>query len=229
MMRLSGSVKLRCALGLGSSDWRRRRFARLSCGLRLGAAVPFQLRSTLFLRRLLGLGPQCGHRCWIFASRFCLSPVQSGSSSPRLSCRKSRPLRNPQASAAASMRATSAFNSASRFFMRHNSSLCVSTHSPLIFVPSSATWPSLTSPGRLAQLQNLQEQRTEAPSMPLAEVADGSEVRRIQRHNHHKSFRSRHAFASAATNTAHSHSRAAEAPPSSRSNGAAQARSHSCP
>ena len=41
-------------------------------------------------------------------------------------------------------------------------------------------------PCRLAQLQDLHEQRTERLQMPLAEVADGSEVRRIQRHNHHK-------------------------------------------
>ncbi len=41
-------------------------------------------------------------------------------------------------------------------------------------------------PCRLAQLQNLQEQGAEGLQMPLAEVADGSEVRRIQRHNHHK-------------------------------------------
>src|SRR5205823_4214469 len=39
---------------------------------------------------------------------------------------------------------------------------------------------------RLAQLQNLQEQRAERLQMPLAKVADGPEVRRIQRHNHHK-------------------------------------------
>src|SRR6202043_4267492 len=39
---------------------------------------------------------------------------------------------------------------------------------------------------RLAQLQNLQEQRAERLQMPLAEVVDGAEIRRIQRHNHHK-------------------------------------------
>src|SRR5258705_7712839 len=41
-------------------------------------------------------------------------------------------------------------------------------------------------PCRLAQLQNLQEQRTKRLQMPLAEVADRSKIRRIQRHNHHK-------------------------------------------
>ena len=41
-------------------------------------------------------------------------------------------------------------------------------------------------PCRLAQLQNLQEQRAERLQMPLAEVADRSKIRRIQRHNHHK-------------------------------------------
>ena len=39
---------------------------------------------------------------------------------------------------------------------------------------------------RLAQLQNLQEQRTKCLQMPLAEVADRPEVRWIERHNHHK-------------------------------------------
>src|SRR5208283_4755803 len=38
----------------------------------------------------------------------------------------------------------------------------------------------------LAQLQNLQEQLAERLQMPLAEVADRSEVRRIERDNHHK-------------------------------------------
>ena len=41
-------------------------------------------------------------------------------------------------------------------------------------------------PCRLAQLQNLQEQRAERLQVPLAEVADRPEVRRIERHNHHK-------------------------------------------
>ena len=41
-------------------------------------------------------------------------------------------------------------------------------------------------PCRLAQLQNLQEQRAERLQMPLAEVADRAKIRRIQRHNHHK-------------------------------------------
>ena len=41
-------------------------------------------------------------------------------------------------------------------------------------------------PCRLAQLQNLQEQRAERLQMPLAEVADRAKIRRIERHNHHK-------------------------------------------
>src|SRR5450631_1398792 len=42
------------------------------------------------------------------------------------------------------------------------------------------------APRRLAQLQNLQEQRAERLQMPLAEVVDGTKIRRIERHNHHK-------------------------------------------
>ena len=38
----------------------------------------------------------------------------------------------------------------------------------------------------LAQLQNLQEQCAERLQVPLAEVADGAKIRRIERHNHHK-------------------------------------------
>jgi len=50
-------------------------------------------------------------------------------------------------------------------------------------------------PCRLAQLQNLQEQRAERLQMPLAEVADRAKIRRIERHIITKSFRSRQAFA----------------------------------
>src|SRR4029078_7805964 len=38
----------------------------------------------------------------------------------------------------------------------------------------------------LTQLQNLQEQLAERLQMPLTEVADRSEVRRIKRNNHHE-------------------------------------------
>lgn len=38
-------------------------------------------------------------------------------------------------------------------------------------------------PCRLAQVQNLQEQRAERLQMPLAEVADGAKIRRIERHS----------------------------------------------
>ena len=41
-------------------------------------------------------------------------------------------------------------------------------------------------PCRLAQLQNLEEQLAERLQMALAEVADRSEVRRIERDNHHE-------------------------------------------
>src|ERR1035441_5306658 len=59
------------------------------------------------------------------------------------------------------MRATSAFNSASRFFMRsYLIALCFDAFA-LIFVPSSATWPSLTSP---AVSHNFRTCRNSAPS-----------------------------------------------------------------
>jgi hypothetical protein len=50
----------------------------------------------------------------------------------------------------------------------------------LIFVPSSATWPSF------AQLENLREQSGERLQMALAEVGDGAKIRRIEPDNAHE-------------------------------------------
>ena len=66
----------------------------------------------------LALASSAAIASWIFASRFCLSLAQSGISSPRLSLPKISSSWTSAASAAANMQATSAFNSASRFFMR---------------------------------------------------------------------------------------------------------------
>src|SRR5713226_4642769 len=77
MMRLSGSVKLRCALGLGSSDGGA---AGLPGFLAFGLALLFLfgLDPTLFLRRLPGLGLQCCHRLLDLRQPFLLvaSPVR---------------------------------------------------------------------------------------------------------------------------------------------------------
>src|SRR6476646_2206308 len=62
MMRLSGSVKLRCDLGSGLVRWRRRRFARLLAAVGLSLLFLFGLDATLFLRGQPGVGLQRRHR-----------------------------------------------------------------------------------------------------------------------------------------------------------------------
>src|SRR3977135_2254280 len=147
MMRLSGSVKLRCDLGSGWSDGG-------AAGLP-GFLRPSAWRCCSFsasMRRSssaasLASASSAAIACWIFASRFCLSPAQSGISSPRLSW--------PQVSSSSQS-------------------------------PAQAAGAEFDQPCRRAQLQNLHEQLPERLQMPLAEVADRSKIRRIQRHNHHK-------------------------------------------
>jgi hypothetical protein len=88
MMRLSGSVKLRRDLGSGSSDVG-------AAGLP-GFLRPSACRCCSFsasMRRSssaasLASASSAAIACWIFANRFCLSPAQSGNSSPRLSLPK---------------------------------------------------------------------------------------------------------------------------------------------
>src|ERR1700704_4207691 len=55
-----GEVALR--LGIGLLRWRRRRFARLLAAFGLTLLFLFSFDPALFLRRLPGLGLQCGHR-----------------------------------------------------------------------------------------------------------------------------------------------------------------------
>ena len=117
-MRLSGSVKLRCALGSGSSG-------SGAAGLP-GFLRPSALRCCCFsasMRRSssaasLASASSAAIAFLIFASRFALSLAQSGISSLMLVFAENLVLWTSAASAAANMRAISAFNSASRFFMR---------------------------------------------------------------------------------------------------------------
>ena len=55
----------------------------------------------------------------------------------------------------------------------------------MIFVPSSATWPSFASPAGSHKLETLPEPSGERLQMTLAEVADGAEIRRIEPDNAH--------------------------------------------
>jgi len=117
MMRLSGSVEVALRLGIGSPMAAPPVCPALAA-FGLGAAVPFQLRATLFLRRLLASASSAAIACWIFGPAVLLvaspSPAARRHACP---CRKSR-LFAIRSLRAANMRATSAFNSASRFSMR---------------------------------------------------------------------------------------------------------------
>src|SRR2546430_1195790 len=103
MMRLSGSVKLRCALGSGSSG-------SGAAGLP-GFLWPAALRCCCFsasMRRSssaasLASASSAAIASWIFASRFSLSLAQSGISSPRLSLPKISSSWTSAAAAAASI------------------------------------------------------------------------------------------------------------------------------
>ena len=76
-MRPCGSVKLRCALGAGSSD-------DGLAGLLAAAVLLLLLDAALLVGRGLRLSLQLSLASAILAIRFCLSATQSGSSSPRL-------------------------------------------------------------------------------------------------------------------------------------------------
>src|SRR5712664_2976005 len=163
MMRLSGSVKLRCDLGSGWSDG-------------AAAGLPGFLRPSAW-------------RCCSF------------SASMRRSSSAASPIRHL---VAALVFAESLVLLGIRSLRRRQHASDLGFQFRLTFLHALIThrfvfrrirldlraiqrhMAEFDQPGRLAQLQNLQEQRTERLQMPLAEVADGSEVRRIQRHNHHK-------------------------------------------
>jgi len=230
MIRLSGSVKLRCALGLGSSDggaaglpgflrpsaWRCccfsasiRRSSSAACWPR-----PPVLPCLLDLRQpfLLVAGP-IRHlvAALVLAEGLVLFGVRS--------------LRRRQHPSHLGFQFRLAFLHA---FITHR---FVFRGVRLDLRAIQRDMAEFDQSCRRAQLQNLQEQRAERLQMPLAEVADRPEVRWIERHNHHKNHSAPgRPSQSAATNTAHSHSHAAEAQPSSAGQtAAARARSHSCP
>src|SRR6478735_7847748 len=157
-----------------------------SCGLRLGAAVPFR--------------PRCDALPPPPAWRPPPAPPSPAGSSPAVSacrrpnpasprraclCRKSRPLRNPPPRRPPEcepprLSIPLAFLHAlitHRFMFRR-------VRPDLRTIKRDMA--EFDQPCRLAQLQNLQEQRAERLQMPLAEVADRAKIRRIERHNHHK-------------------------------------------
>lgn len=124
--------------------------------------------------------------CWILASRFCLSPAQSGISSPRLSL----PKVTSSSASAASARRQHASHLGFQFQLALLHALI--THR-LVFrrirldlLAIQRDMAEFDQSCRLTQLQNLHEQRHERLQMPLAEVADRREMRRIERHDHHK-------------------------------------------
>ena len=228
-MRLSGSVKL-CELGIRLVRWRRRRFARLLAAFGLALLFLFGLDATLFRRRQPGVGLQRRHRLLDLRQPFLLV---------------AGPIRHLVA-ALVSAESLVLFEIRRRGGRQHASDLGFQFR--LAFLHALIThrfmfrrvrfdlraikrdMAEFDQPCRLAQLQNLQEQRAERLQMPLAEVADRAKIRRIDpQSSQNRSVRGRPSR-SGATNTARSHSRAAEAPPSSAGQTAvAQDHSHSCP
>jgi len=96
MMRLSESVKCVATWDLVFVRRRVPQVCPASCGLRLALLCSFSasMRRSSSASELAS-PPAPPSPDWIFASRFCLSPAQSGSSSPRLSLRKSHPPGHP--------------------------------------------------------------------------------------------------------------------------------------
>src|ERR1700716_4215924 len=186
MMRLSGSVKLRCDLGSGWSDggaaglpgflrpsaWR---CCSFSASMRRSSAAPS-----------LASASSAAIACWIFASRFCLSPAQSGISSPRLSWPKVSSSSQSAASAAASMRGDLGFQFRLAFLHALITHRFMFRRVRFDLRAIKRDMTEFDQPCRLAQLQNPHEQPAERLQMPLAEVADRAKIRRIERHNHHK-------------------------------------------
>ena len=184
-MRLSGSVKLRCDLGSGWSDGGA---AGLPGFLRLSAwrCCSFSASATLFRRRQPGVGLQRRHRLLDLRQPFLLV---------------AGPIRHLVA-ALVSAESLVLFGIRRRAGRQHASDLGFQFR--LAFLHALIThrfmfrrvrfdlraikrdMAEFDQPCRLAQLQNLQEQRAERLQMPLAEVADRAKIRRIERHNHHK-------------------------------------------
>src|SRR5258705_1698362 len=156
-----------------------------SCGLRFGAPFPFRLRYDALPpppawrpppapQSLAGSSP---------AVSACRRPNPASRRRACL-CRTSRPLRNPppRRLPACERPRLSVLPRVSS--CAHNSSLYRRLRLDLRAIKRDMA--EFDQPCRLAQLQNLQEQRAERLQMPLAEVADRAKIRRIQRHNHHK-------------------------------------------
>src|SRR5674476_560897 len=179
-----GEVALR--LGIGLVRWRCRRFARLLAAFGLALLFLFGLDATLFLRRQPGLGLQRRHRLLDLHQPFLLV---------------AGPIRHLVA-ALVSAESLVLFGIRSLRRRQHAGNLGLQFHLALLHAliahrlvfrgvgfdlrAIERDMAEFDQPRRLAQLQNLQEQGTERLQMPLAEVADRTKIRWIERHNHHK-------------------------------------------
>ena len=179
-----GEVALR--LGIRLVRWRRRRFARLLAAFGLALLFLFGRDATLFLRRQLGVRLQRRHRLLDLRQPFLLvaGPIRHLVATlvfaESLVLFAIRRLGGRQHASDLGFQFRLALLHAlitHRFMFR-----CVRFDLRAI----QCDMAEFDQPCRLAQLQNLQEQRAERLQMPLAEVADRAKIRRIKRHNHHK-------------------------------------------
>src|ERR1700680_4453070 len=179
-----GEVALR--LGIRLVRWRRRRFARLLAAFGLALLFLFGLDATLFRRRQPGVGLQRRHRLLDLRQSFLLvaGPIRHLVAAlvlaESLVLFRIRRLGGRQHASDLGFQFRLAFLHAlitHRFMFRR-------VRFDLRAIKRDMA--EFDQPCRLAQLQNLHEQRAERLQMPLAEVADRAKIRRIERHNHHK-------------------------------------------
>src|SRR6202048_1174099 len=186
MMRLSGSVKLRCDLGSGWSDGGAAGLPGFLWPSGLALLYLFGLDATLSRRRQPGVGLQRRHRLLDLGQSFLLvaGPIRHLVAAlvlaESLVLFAIRRLGGRQHASDLGFQFRLAFLHAlitHRFMFRR-------VRFDLRAIKRDMA--EFDQPCRLAQLQNLHEQRAERLQMPLAEVADRAKVRRIERHNHHK-------------------------------------------
>ena len=168
-MRLSGSVKLRPRLGIGGLRWRRRRFARLLAAFGLALLFLFGLDPALFRRRQFGVRLQCGYRLLDLRQPLLLvgGPIRHLVAAlvlaESLVLQGIRRLGGRQHASHLGFQFRLAFLHA---FITHR---FMFRRVRLDLRAIKCDVAEFDQPCRLAQLQNLQEQRAERLQMPLAE------------------------------------------------------------
>ena len=165
--RLSGSVKLRCALAAGSP--RRLRRVPGPCGPRPSLLLACSARA-FALGGGLGFPFQRRLRLAVLASRRSLSATQSGSSSPRFR-RKAHPLPRPPPPPRPASAPPRLAIPLPPLHALVAIALCLEAVA-LIFVPSSATY-ELHQARRLRQSQHLHKQPGQRSQVPIPEAEMG--------------------------------------------------------